>query len=442
MVQTLHNRIKKEQININDYDYLIVDEAHRGEFMKIVSQFKGKVIGFTATPNYEKIYYFFKCLNCGVNYDINKNCCGKNTKKYKSNVPLSSYYDTLIHGAEINDLIEQGYLVKDENYILEVDTSRLVYDENRNEYTEESIGLVFGSKNAIQNTIDVYKKLCYGKKTILFNPNTLVNKLLYEAMLIEGLNVKMFDSNNSNESREDLIDWFKVTKDAILLNVPVFTTGFDCDDVEVVFLNKKTKSVNLFLQMVGRGARITDKIFKPSFSVIDMGNNINDLGNWSDKRDWEDYFNRQEIKECGKPQPASVRDCHECKAIIPSNSLKCPFCGVERLYSGGGVIGLPKIDGKPIIPNPNKIIEYCENNKLTTLDARKMIIDYVVKMFYGIDEKSYWYHRGTLDFKNRLWKFILPYYFAVQKSNLEGNKNRKLDTFIEDIINKIDKHYD
>jgi len=58
MVQTLHNRIKKEQININDYDYLIVDEAHRGEFMKIVSQFKGKVIGFTATPNYEKIYYF------------------------------------------------------------------------------------------------------------------------------------------------------------------------------------------------------------------------------------------------------------------------------------------------------------------------------------------------------------------------------------------------
>ena len=54
MVQTLHNRLKKGDIDINSFDTIIVDEAHRGEFMKILDLFTGKVIGFTATPNYEK----------------------------------------------------------------------------------------------------------------------------------------------------------------------------------------------------------------------------------------------------------------------------------------------------------------------------------------------------------------------------------------------------
>ena len=62
MVQTLSNRIKKGEIDVNSYDFLIIDECHRGEFMKILNTFKGKVVGFTATPNYEKNRTFFKCL--------------------------------------------------------------------------------------------------------------------------------------------------------------------------------------------------------------------------------------------------------------------------------------------------------------------------------------------------------------------------------------------
>jgi superfamily II DNA or RNA helicase len=54
MVQTLNNRIKKGEVKLNSYDFIVVDECHRGEFMKILDKFNGKVIGFTATPNYEK----------------------------------------------------------------------------------------------------------------------------------------------------------------------------------------------------------------------------------------------------------------------------------------------------------------------------------------------------------------------------------------------------
>jgi superfamily II DNA or RNA helicase len=441
MVQTLHNRIKKGLIDVNSYDNIIIDECHRGEFMKILNDFKGKVIGFTATPNYEKTRYFYKCLKCGNESDTSGVCCKVKLKKFKQNVPLSQYYHTLIHGIEISELIDQGYLVKDDNFILDVDTSYLRYDEARGEYTEESISLVFGSDEAIQNTVNTYKELAQGKKTIVFNPNTLVNKRLYQAMIKQGINAKMYDSKNSEENRTDLVEWFKNTPNAVLLNVHVFTTGFDCTDVEVVFLNKKTKSINLFLQMVGRGGRITDKIFKPSFMVIDMGNNISDLGEWSKKRNWNSYFYYTEIKPVGPATPANVRDCHNCEEIIPANSIICPECGAEKQYTKGGVTGLPVRNGKPIIPNPFKIIEYCERNKLTCLDARKIIYKYVSQMFENIDVSVYRKHKVSGNLFESTKKFILPYYFAIQKSKLEGNKVRTLNSFTNETIKEIERRY-
>jgi superfamily II DNA or RNA helicase len=441
MVQTLWSRIKRSKIDVNDYDNIIIDECHRGEFMKVLELFKGNVIGFTATPNYEKTIYFYKCLKCGNEADKAGKCCNNKLKKYKSNIPLAQYYDTLIEGVEINDLIEREYLVKDENYVLDIDTSILVFDPKKNDYTEESIGLVFGSDEAIHNTVKVYKELVQGKKTILFNPNTLVNKKLYDAMKSEGINCKMYDSNNTEEHRLELVEWFSNTPDAVLLNVQVFTTGFDCTDVEVVFLNKKTKSINLFLQMVGRGGRITDKILKPSFRVIDMGNNNEDFGNWSDKRDWKPYFYDKEIKAVGPVQPTAVSECHSCAYLMSANSLICPNCGAEKQFKGG-VTGLPKMNGKPIIPTPNKIIQYCEKNNLDTLQARKIVYNYGAMMFEDVKIETFKKHKANGNLYREAKNYFIPYYFAIQKSKLEGNRVRTLESFVNEIIKKIERRYE
>ncbi len=441
MVQTLHNRLKKGQIKLNDFENLIIDECHRGDFMKIISKFEGKVIGLTATPNYEKTIYFYKCIKCGSIYDSGRKCCNVQNEKYKQYVPLSKYYKTLIEGIDINELIDRDFLVPDENFIYETDETMEVWNEKTGELTEESANFIYGSKEGIRFSIDVYNEVCKGKKTIIFNSNTLINKRLYDEMILQGINAKMYDSNNSNENRSDLINWFKTTPDAVLLNVHVFTTGFDATDVECIFLNKKTKSINLYLQMVGRGGRITDKIFKPKFKVIDIGNNNKTFGKWSSKRDWNEYFYNDKTIKVGKPKPASVRTCHKCEAIVASNSLVCEYCGAEKVYNGK-TSGVLKRDGKMIIPTPDKIVSYCELKDLDCNDARKITMEYITEMF---EETSYetfvkYHEDGTLF--NRALNFLKPYYFSISRSNLKGNRIRKLTTFTDQLIKEIEKSYD
>ena len=441
MVQTLDNRWKKNLINIDDFDNLIIDECHRGEFMKILDRFGGNVIGFTATPNYEKNRYFWQCSKCGEVKEAAGKCHNTVLKKFRENIPLAEYYHKLIHGVEIKELIDLGYLVEDENFQLEVDTSQLVFDAARNEYTDESISLVFGSEKAIKNTTNVYKELCLGRKTIIFNPNTLVNKYLYNEMIKQGLNVKMYDSQNADENRAALVDWFKNTPDAVLLNVQIFTTGFDCTDVEVIFLNKKTQSLNLFLQMVGRGGRITDKIFKSKFRVVDMGNNITDLkGRWSDKRDWNGMFYNKEKVMVGKPKPAAVRTCTGCDSVIAANSLICPICLSEKTFSGG-VLGTPHRHNNFLIPEPKKIIEYCERNNLECLVARKIVYNYIADVFDNIPFSVFNKHRASGELYKRLKLRFHNYYFFIQRSKLEGNKIRTLESFINEIIKQIERRY-
>ena len=62
----------------------------------------------------------------------------------------------------------------------------------------------------------------------------------------------------------------------ILVNVGIATTGYDYPPTQTVILNKKTKSLALYLQMLGRGSRPFKG--KEYFNVIDMGSNIIEHG--------------------------------------------------------------------------------------------------------------------------------------------------------------------
>ncbi len=259
MVETLNNRIKEEKADLDDIGLVIVDEAHYNSFRKLFKHFeKCFILGVTATP-----------LSSNIN------------------LPMHEIYKDLIVGEKITSLIEKGFLAQANTYSYNVNLSTLKIGAN-GDYTVKSSEELY-TKNEMQSKlIGAYEATSKGKKTLIFNNGIHTSRHVYEVFKRAGYKVNYIDNTNTKEERKQVLTWFKNTPDAILTSVGILTTGFDEPTIESIIINRATKSMALYFQMIGRGSRVIDD--KKEFSVVDLGNNMSRFGLWTDDVDWQLIF--------------------------------------------------------------------------------------------------------------------------------------------------------
>jgi superfamily II DNA or RNA helicase len=133
-----------------------------------------------------------------------------------------------------------------------------------------------------------YEEKAKGTKTLIFNNGIATSKQVYEMFKDAGYEIRHLDNTNSETERRDILSWFRTKPDAILSSVSILTTGFDEPTVDTVILNRATKSLTLYHQMIGRGSRILPN--KSEFKIIDLGNNCRRFGLWESHVNWQDIF--------------------------------------------------------------------------------------------------------------------------------------------------------
>ena len=447
MVETVNNRLKKGTYNLSNIDLLIVDECHRLEFIKVIDKAtpEAKILGFTATPTTDKVKYFHRCKVCGITREGEFKCCNTDAVKWRKKVALADYYDRLIMGLNIKDLINKGMLVEEVNFSIQALDLQELKEDSSGQFSKASEKSVFNKKASYQSVLDNYNEIAKGKKTMIFNSNIEANNQIYDLFKKEGLNVRSYTSKGGG-NRKEIVNWFKTEKDAILLNVGVFTTGFDCKDVEAIIMNRATKSLALYVQMVGRGGRITDKIYKPNFTFIDMGGNIARFGRWSSDIDWLERFNDRSEKKVRLDDTLSYWECKKCGHFNGAKSENCENCKEPRNKPTSKKGYLTEI-AQPLedikLPNVNKLIEFCENNGKDIAFCRREYYNSIAEMFIlkGVKKEVFIKNKLNGNLNHKIRKFAIKDYFIIQASNLEGNKKRSIEAFIENIIKKIDKVY-
>lgn len=83
-------------------------------------------------------------------------------------------------------------------------------------------------------------------------------------------------ANTPSGERAKIVAEYKARGVRVLLNVGVLTEGFDAPHTDLVALLRPTASRALFVQMVGRGMRLSPG--KDSFTLMDFGSNLARLG--------------------------------------------------------------------------------------------------------------------------------------------------------------------
>ena len=259
MVETLNNRLQEDKIQISDIGLVIIDEAHYNSFRKLFKYFDSStILGVTATP------------------------LSSNIK-----LPMKDHYKKLIVGESISSLIEKGFLAKAEIFNYDVSLKTLKLGIN-GDYTVKSSEELYGNHTMLTKLLSSYEEVSKGKKTLIFNNGINTSRYVYEMFKKAGYNIRHLDNKNSASERKEILSWFSKTPDAILTSVSILTTGFDEPSVETIILNRATKSLTLYFQMIGRGSRVLPN--KDSFTVIDLGNNLARFGLWNAPIDWQEIF--------------------------------------------------------------------------------------------------------------------------------------------------------
>lgn len=419
MVATLNNRVKKNTNLLNHIQLCVVDEAHVWIFNKIFPFIpNAKIIGFTATPCRLKRYKL-----------------DEDTTQLEV---MADVYDHIIVGKSIDWLMNNGYLVRDENILIDFDSSGLKTDAS-GEFTAASLKEVFQKdeyQKALRKTYDIYAE---SKKTMIFTSATETNEIFAE--LFKDKNVKTYDSvNNNPNERDGIIEWFKNERDPILINTGCFTKGFDVCDVEVIIVARATMSLALWIQICGRGARITNKIDKPHILIIDGGNNIENHGIFSFERDWKKIFSDRKPKLIIEPQ----QECEYCGFTFPEKDKVCPNCGEivptkpipEDMEKETKEF---KINGEKAKLKPPTInIDFFMSKNVTDYEALKILSQKWIHFLVNqpITEENFMYHirKGTFQEKFRL--LLKPFYLMIIRSNLRKGKNVIYKNYCAKILEK------
>ena len=259
MVETLKNRLTDDKLDISDIGLVIVDEAHYNSFTKIFKFFDDSfILGVTATP-------------------------------LSSNIKLPMYenYKELYVGETIENLIENHYLARANMYSYNVGLTSLEVGAN-GDYTVKSSEDLYTNVDMLSKLVSAYEETSKDKKTLIFNNGIHTSIQVFHAFKRAGYPIAHLDNTNTKKERDFILRWFKKTPNAIITSVSILTTGFDEPTIESIILNRATKSLTLYYQMIGRGSRILDN--KTTFNVVDLGNNFHRFGAWGADLDWQRMF--------------------------------------------------------------------------------------------------------------------------------------------------------
>lgn len=452
MVETTYNALKLNPYFLKDVGLIIADECHTLVFDKVFSFFPfSKILGCTATPVVLKRTTYFKCKICGTDHEENKICCNFETMERSKPYPMSNIYEDIVLGPKITDLIEMDRLVKEISFIKKYAKLDNLKTDSSGEFTNESLDKAYSTDESLFNVVKNYEEICKGKKTIIFNNSTTTNKLVYQKFLEAGYNVRMYDSINSKgECRIELVNWFKNESDAILCNVSMFTTGFDVTDVEAVILNRATSSLSLFLQMVGRGVRVTNNIYKDKCILIDGGENIDRHQEFSDPtRDWKKIFWDGIGKD--KPKKEDSEDvyfCDNCGDLIKKTDIECPHCGyikeqkvkVKTISDEvlAPITSLPLPDGK-------KIVKYTISQQKDSNFAIRILINQILDLFqfHNVSKELYESTKNNGKLNERVYKLVDKCYFdIIFNKEIQSNNNRTKQYIINKVLNKLESKYE
>ena len=247
---------------------IVIDEAHHAlaeTYKELWKRYpEARKLGMTATP------------------------CRLNGKGF------TDLFDTLITSWSIAEFIGKGWLSAFDYVSIRANSreQRMINSLKKRgadgDYQVKEMNEVLNRQVSIRRLYESVEKYANGKKGIVYAVSIAHARQIAACYSAHGVEAVAIDSKTPASERRELVEGFKQGRTRVLVNVDIFSEGFDCPDVEFVQLARPTLSLVKYLQQVGRGLRKSGD--KESCMLIDNVGLHRIFGLPVRDRDWEAMF--------------------------------------------------------------------------------------------------------------------------------------------------------
>ncbi len=301
--QTMINLVNDDtrEFGVGRFDLIIIDEAHRSIFKKygaLFNYFDALMVGLTATP---------RCEENKSTYDTFQLENGKPDFAYELEAAIQDKYlvgfsvedkttDKMRRGIRYDDLTEEEKASFEDTFADDdsIDFTGTEIEGNKLGKNIINLGTIDAMLNDLmKNGLKVDGGDTLGKTIIFAASHIQAEKIVERFQKIYpqlGMDFcKLIDSHV--EGNLTLIEQFEVRggMPQIAVSVDMMDTGIDVPDVVNLVFFKQVRSKIKFLQMIGRGTRLSPDLFGPGldkqgFLIFDYYDNFryfSTTGTWS-----------------------------------------------------------------------------------------------------------------------------------------------------------------
>jgi DNA repair protein RadD len=313
-VQTLWERcMRTGKLSLPAADLIVIDEAHHivaQTWRRILNEYpKARLIGMTATP----------CRSDGKG--------------------LGNFFDRIIEGPQIPELIAGGYLVRTVYYApAEMTPDLKGVETRRGDYAINQLADRMNRDDLVGDIVSNWHKLGKRRKTLVFCVDVAHSIHVKDEFLKSDVRAEHVDGSTQTKERDAILARLASGETEVLCNCMVLTEGFDLPAISCIVLARPTKQLGLFRQMAGRGLRPAPG--KSNLILIDHSGAVYRHGLLEDKIEW--------TLDTDKRATNPAHESRDRKDV--SRLVECSQCGALR--TGGEACGscgfLPKRQPNPM----------------------------------------------------------------------------------------------
>lgn len=295
-VQTLSAR--RNSAEIQAPTFVVIDEAHRARaqtYLGALERWPGaKVLGLTATPWRSD---------------------GKG---------LADLFEDVVVASTPSELTDLGFLVRCAGFGWRTaDLSDV--SVSRGDYNEAELAEAMNRVEINGDIVQKWLEHASGWRTVAFAVDIRHSKAIVAQFRAAGVPSEHLDGTTPKAEREAILRRLASGETLVVSNVGVLTEGWDCPSARCCILARPTKSLGLYLQMVGRVLRPDPASGKTHARIHDHAGCLALHGPPDEDRD---YSLTADVRRGRKSDAGeAVVNCPQCLRACRVLDRLCPACG-------------------------------------------------------------------------------------------------------------------